>query len=866
YTLFGAAGILGLAVGGLLTKPLVGWFGTENLLVVWAASLMIGLFLAREIMRFKLPEKKRRHRKPKTVIDDLISGYSYVRNSPLFKWMALAAVLFAILYYSVVFPFAKAISLEFNQEDEITAFLGVFQGLSMGATFLTALFISNRIYAHLGFMTAIFTFPALYFLGFTGLVVAPLFSVLVVFRFMQLLWSEGVSEGANQAMYNLVPSGIREQTRAFVRGIANPLGVSLAGVILLTSEWLESSYSVYLVGMVVAVITALLVWRAKKQYGQALFEALKNGQSQIFFGEDEPFGGFRRDATSVRTLIKGIKSQDLGVRRVSAEILANIEIPEAEEAIINGLNDQDDEVRIALMRAVSRNRIYSATPLVQQSLKDDNPELRYEAIRALHYLTRSQQDFHYFLPPMLDDPDPSVRNLAATHLLIDKNDPNAENVLRKLANHKQIPVRVEAIKSLGKWGTQIAYSIVEQCLKDPFPAVRQQAVLILVSIDPDQCITSLVEMLGDEDSAVQHASAAALAKVGKKALQPLIEALSEPILEVGALTALEYLSVKPNDPRYFAYIQAQVDRAVYYHGLFRTSPVDENAGERTKLLKDLLREKSLKHATRALKSLAVLSNNQEISLAIENLHSDNMDHRAYALELLDTYGKPELVRPLLSLWESDEVMKTDQVKWIETLLKDQDAWVHAAAVLALNDMIAEGRTPMLSRIAEFEPTSQLPPQGKIVVNGDQKMETLQTVSIMERIIFLRQVSLFANLKLPELIRIASIAEEHLYADGEILAEEGELGEEMFIIVSGVVRVVTQSKIGDELELARRVSGEVVGEMSIITRQPRMATLIAIGEVRTLCIENQDFEEILRLYPQTSLSVMRVLCDRVKERV
>jgi CRP-like cAMP-binding protein len=44
----------------------------------------------------------------------------------------------------------------------------------------------------------------------------------------------------------------------------------------------------------------------------------------------------------------------------------------------------------------------------------------------------------------------------------------------------------------------------------------------------------------------------------------------------------------------------------------------------------------------------------------------------------------------------------------------------------------------------------------------------------------------------------------------------------------------------------------------------MASLVAHGEVRVLCIDRQSFEGLLRERPETSLAVMRVLCQRLKE--
>ena len=66
----------------------------------------------------------------------------------------------------------------------------------------------------------------------------------------------------------------------------------------------------------------------------------------------------------------------------------------------------------------------------------------------------------------------------------------------------------------------------------------------------------------------------------------------------------------------------------------------------------------------------------------------------------------------------------------------------------------------------------------------------------------------------------------------MIAYQGEQGDVMFVIVSGEVRVCL-TKDEQEMEVARRKSGEYVGELAIITREPRNATLIASGDVRAL---------------------------------
>lgn len=143
------------------------------------------------------------------------------------------------------------------------------------------------------------------------------------------------------------------------------------------------------------------------------------------------------------------------------------------------------------------------------------------------------------------------------------------------------------------------------------------------------------------------------------------------------------------------------------------------------------------------------------------------------------------------------------------------------------------------------------------------MENIATLSLMERILFFKRVPLFENLSPTDLKQVAALAQEESFSDGVILAREGEVGDVMFILISGQVRVAS-IRGGKEVELARRKAGEYVGEMALISKEPRIATLTAIGDVRALCIDQKSFESLLRDRPDVSLAVIQILCERLKE--
>jgi CRP/FNR family transcriptional regulator, cyclic AMP receptor protein len=197
---------------------------------------------------------------------------------------------------------------------------------------------------------------------------------------------------------------------------------------------------------------------------------------------------------------------------------------------------------------------------------------------------------------------------------------------------------------------------------------------------------------------------------------------------------------------------------------------------------------------------------------------------------------------------------------VAELVDDPDPWVRACAVAAAGslDAVAPDRARSLAGTDPHELIREAAPAR----SEGGSMETLSTLSTLERVMFLRKVPMFGDLPPEDLKQIADVATEHAYPDGEVIAEEGEGGDEMHIVVTGVIRVTT-GRAGSETEIARREPGELVGEMAIIDDAPRMASLVCAGGVRTLSLHRRNFVRILRERPDVSLGVMRNLCERLR---
>jgi hypothetical protein len=310
--------------------------------------------------------------------------------------------------------------------------------------------------------------------------------------------------------------------------------------------------------------------------------------------------------------------------------------------------------------------------------------------------------------------------------------------------------------------------------------------------------------------------------------------LRNPRQEEGALLALQSLPIPPEKP-VEEYARAAVTRAVEYDALMRGIKQESRTDEALSLLAESLSKKSNQYGVRALRAIGLLGDREAMKLAIDILNMGNSSQRSNVIEALESIPARwrNILQPLMQLWEDTSAAPSPGNAGWQRLLVDEDSWIRDCALFAAHKL------------------------------GDMKMENIATLSLMERILFLKRVPLFENLSPGDIKQVAALAQEETFSDGVIVVEEGEIGDVMFIIVSGEVRILMNQE-QKEVEIARRKAGEYVGEMALISREPRSATVTALGSVRALCIDQKSFESLLRDRPDASMAVIQVLCERLKE--
>jgi CRP-like cAMP-binding protein len=112
-------------------------------------------------------------------------------------------------------------------------------------------------------------------------------------------------------------------------------------------------------------------------------------------------------------------------------------------------------------------------------------------------------------------------------------------------------------------------------------------------------------------------------------------------------------------------------------------------------------------------------------------------------------------------------------------------------------------------------------------------------------------------------RIAAGAYERVWENRDVVFREGDRGHSCFLLVTGEVRVQRAAPDGRPVTVARLGPPAVFGELSVLSDEPRSATIVACGACRALELQADGVTEVLRRDPDAALGVVRMLAERLR---
>lgn len=134
-----------------------------------------------------------------------------------------------------------------------------------------------------------------------------------------------------------------------------------------------------------------------------------------------------------------------------------------------------------------------------------------------------------------------------------------------------------------------------------------------------------------------------------------------------------------------------------------------------------------------------------------------------------------------------------------------------------------------------------------------------TLTIDRRSELLAACPLFRGIDASGLAGLADVATAVDFPAGHVIARQGEIGTGFFVVVEGTVRVVRDGEV-----IARLGAGEFFGELSVLDRMPRNASVLAETATTCLALASWDFEKVLMDQPALTLHILRGVATRLRD--
>jgi len=146
-------------------------------------------------------------------------------------------------------------------------------------------------------------------------------------------------------------------------------------------------------------------------------------------------------------------------------------------------------------------------------------------------------------------------------------------------------------------------------------------------------------------------------------------------------------------------------------------------------------------------------------------------------------------------------------------------------------------------------------------SGDTlKMQPLPIVGLIRQL----KVPLFGSLAAEDLAAVAPLLKRKRFAPNQLVFSRGDRADELFIILSGRMKLSILAPDGRELTFRTAGPGEVVGEIAALDGRVRSADMTAIRESEVLVLGTKSLAALLQSRPAFSLEVIHFLCRRMRD--
>src|SRR5262245_22732069 len=337
---------IGTVLGGLGVVPLcVPLIGSANILWLWAGTLLAGVAIVQSITKMytaidtKARKTKRAAPKP-SLRQSIAEGIAYSRSSALVTTVAIASIATMMALQVIDFEYSKIIRVAFPDPAKLTAFLGVFDGLTNLVALILLWFAVPWCLRRFGVQGTNLLYPyvLLFAFGFiTAALGMPVLSLPAAMfaRFARTSLQPTLRGTTRTLMLNAVPRKTGALVRSFNTAMVMPLGQGTGALLLVILKGVALPWLLPALGLLITAASIFYSYKQNSAYGEALLDLLKEDRIHLLDLEDDDIR--QLDGAAVAAISERLKSDQDEAALAVIELLRTIGIPQARTALLSNL-------------------------------------------------------------------------------------------------------------------------------------------------------------------------------------------------------------------------------------------------------------------------------------------------------------------------------------------------------------------------------------------------------------------------------------------------------------------------------------------------------------------------------------------------
>ncbi len=926
FPLLTAGGVVGLIAGSFGTPYMARTFQFDNLLLVYLATTLAGAVMVRGMGR-QFPALLRDEKKGKEIggrasmADEIKRAWPLLRQSSLFKIVLVLTFMPNVVIPIMNYQFNFAIDQFYPTESGMLSFFSYFRGVLNIISLFILLFV-GRLYGYFGLPLALMLHPLNYAVAFLAFFLRfDIFSAIYA-RMSTNVIRTTINMPASAILIGLFPESYRAMVRPFLRGTVVRAGLLLgSALILVVVQYLHPRY------LSLVALPFVLAWMAapiilKRNYASILKNLIAGNMLDIRSLEAENAGAlFRKDGVG-EDLVQALLTAKGDDAIWYARLLKSLDVKNIDEVILKALEKQNEETRIQLIEMLSSKPGIDTVSTLAGLLDKSRPQLNVSILK-----TFMRADLEGYpakgvmerIGSLMSDDNPAVRGYAAGCLCLqnpaaicnqidawlassdlgeqksgviaagqtDKKGYYAETLENMLADSRNEPLYSDILHALAHLESPHLSRLATGLINHDEADIRRAALSVL-KISDDETLKKIIPHLGDPEESIRQLATEKIKETDHVSGRILIESLSRPNrhLRENIFHLLETLEIKKLDLYkftteglnhcYLCLAKAEALKNVP-ESRFRELLSDHLFQKKDFILENLFRILSLHDPDSRMRTVrrGIFSKDGRVRGNSIELLGDIMDRRLFGMfqPLVEGFS---LHRSVAS---GRKFFRLPPLNSAETHLfpafLNSDDWVETLLALSILQSLAEtGLEEAIVRqkdaIAKLRGSSVFPVRQaalklyNTISKFDAKEQAMANdLTISDKILLLRTISIFSDLTVSELGAIAAITEEIEYPEGKTVIREGEPGENVFLIIGGEVGVYKQAEPEKEITLDTMTKGDYFGEMALFEDMERSATIRTTRPSRFLVLHKQEFNELVREYPRIALQICTALSHRLR---